>query len=89
MRHPYYLQSSQILLFELFDAETKSSNSIVEELQKTLSNKNNTKVLRFLLNCLSGTPVAGGGFSATAGLWAEIDQDKINKMTKLAVAICQ
>ena len=56
----------------------ESSDYIVEKLQEILSNKNNTKALRFLLNCLSGTPVAGGGFSATAGLWAEKVQDKIN-----------
>ena len=58
----------------------KSPVDIVKKLKEALSNRNNTKALRFLLNCLSGTPVAGGGFSATAGLWAEREQDKINEM---------
>jgi len=59
---------------------TMTSDDIVKELQEALSNRNNTKTLRFLMNCLSGTPIAGGGFSATAGLWTERDQHKINEM---------
>ena len=57
-----------------------SSEDILKELETALSGGGNTKALRFFLNCLSGTPIVGGGFSATSGLWSEQEQDKINEM---------
>jgi len=59
---------------------SKDSEELLAELEKALSGGNNTKALRFLLNCLSGVPVVGGGFSATAGAWSEKEQGDFNEM---------
>ncbi len=57
---------------------SNDSEDILKELENALSGGNNTKALRFLLNCLSGTPIIGGVFSASAGSWSEHEQNKIN-----------
>ncbi|HEC59003.1 MAG TPA: hypothetical protein ENI24_05510 [Methylophaga sp.] len=59
---------------------SKNSEDLVAELERAFSGGGNTKALRFLLNCLSGVPVVGGGFSATAGAWSEKEQNEFNKM---------
>jgi hypothetical protein len=59
---------------------SNDSEDLLIQLEKALSGGSTTKVLRFLLNCLSGVPVVGGGFGATAGLWSEKEQDKTNEM---------
>lgn len=59
--------------------------NILEVIKEQLGGGRHTKILRFLLNCLSSTPAVGGVFSATASLWSEANQQRINQlMTKLA-----
>lgn len=53
---------------------------LAAQLEQLLSGGRTSKILRFLLNVLSSTPVVGGVFSATASAWAEAEQDRINKM---------
>lgn len=60
-----------------------NSADLAAQLQQVLSGGRTSKILRFLLNVLSATPVVGGIFSATASAWAEAEQDKINKMLVL------
>lgn len=56
-------------------------------LEKALSGGRNSKVLRFLLGCLGGTPVVGGAFGATAAAWSEAEQAKVNALIQEALRI--
>ncbi len=56
-------------------------------LEKALSGGRNSKVLRFLLGCLGGTPVVGGAFGATAAAWSESEQTKVNALLHEALQI--
>ncbi|MBU1395961.1 MAG: hypothetical protein KKE84_07435 [Gammaproteobacteria bacterium] len=57
------------------------SNDIVEKLIAQSPGRRTTKLVRFLLNVLSSTPVLGGVFSATAAAWSESEQTDINQLT--------
>lgn len=56
-----------------------SEEIIKSELEK-ISTGNVGGILRFVLQCLGGVPVAGGFFGAGAGAWSEYEQSKFNKM---------
>ena len=50
--------------------------NVSELLRKGLTGDRNGKILRFLLNVLSGTPTIGGVFSASASAWSEANQQR-------------
>lgn len=52
-------------------------------LERQLSAGRTTKILRFVLNVLSSTPIIGGFFSATASAWSEFEQGKTNELLHL------
>lgn len=56
------------------------STNIVEKLIAQSSGRPTSKIVRFLLNVLSSTPVLGGMFSATAAAWSESEQTDINQL---------
>lgn len=60
-----------------------STTDLAAQIQLQLSAGRTNKILRFLLNVLSSTPVVGGVFSATAAAWSEAEQEKVNKMLLL------
>lgn len=60
-----------------------NETSLAAEIKQQLSAGRTSKILRFLLNVLSSTPIVGGVFSATAAAWAEAEQEKTNKMLLL------
>jgi len=64
-----------------------SERSVKIALEKALSGGRNSKVLRFLLGCLGGTPVVGGAFGATAAAWSEAEQAKVNALLQEALQI--
>jgi hypothetical protein len=53
---------------------------LAAQIRQQLSAGRTNKILKFLLNVLSATPVVGGVFSATASAWSEAGQEKINKL---------
>ena len=61
----------------------RNTTDLAAQLQQLLSGGRTSKILRFLLNVLSSTPMVGGIFSATASAWAEAEQDKFNKLVFL------
>jgi len=60
--------------------ETAMANNIIEKLKAKSSRGPTNKIVRFLLNVLSSTPILGGVFSATASAWSEQEQADINKL---------
>ena len=59
-------------------SESEAQLKIIEE---ALSKGGHEILSRFLLNCLGGTPIIGGGFSGAAGLWSEKEQELTNRAT--------
>ena len=66
---------------------TTDSRDIIEKLNAQSPGKKTTKIIRFLLNVLSSTPVLGGVFSASAAAWSESEQVEINELTVKLLAI--
>jgi hypothetical protein len=56
------------------------TNNVIEKLKANSSHGRTNKIIRFLLNVLSSTPIFGGVFSATASAWSEQEQTDINKL---------
>ena len=56
------------------------SDKALELLKGGLSGGRTSKILRFLLNVLSSTPIFGGVFSATAAASSERDQADVSQM---------
>jgi len=60
--------------------EPMDPTTLRKEFEAALSGGRTSKILRFLLNVVSGTPFVGGVFSAAAAAWSEYEQNKINRM---------
>lgn len=60
---------------------------IKEFLNTALSGDHTNKILRFLLGCLSATPIIGGAIGASAAAWSETEQSKINGLVQRAMGI--
>ena len=56
-----------------------SKDEIKAEIDKALHSGSAPRILRFILGCLGGLPVAGGLVSATGSAWSEADQGKFNQ----------
>lgn len=59
---------------------TTEKEQLRKEMDKALEGGAGPAVSRFALACLSGIPIAGGVFSATAGAWSGAEQKKFNKI---------
>jgi len=56
-----------------------NKDEIKAEIDKALNAGSVPRILRFILGCLGGLPVAGGIVSATGSSWSESEQSKFNK----------
>lgn len=55
-------------------------NDVIEKLKVHAAPGPTSKIVRFLLNVLSSTPIFGGVLSAAASAWSEKEQTDINKL---------
>jgi hypothetical protein len=51
-----------------------------KEVTEALSHGYGSRIARFVLACLGGIPVIGGGFAGAGGAWSEAEQSHFNKV---------